>query len=141
MILSIPKISKLIFESNGNEVWQCFGAECVLSNIQFVSDDPFVFESDGINYLVVTNVEDTNIANFEYVLLSFRKPKQKDVKVNRINFKRWLKHPTFVDATTEQGVFIQLCHAVGEGSFQAARTRGLKAPKFFKVSAGASLQN
>ena len=34
MALNLPKISKLVFENNGNEIWQYFGSEFSLESIQ-----------------------------------------------------------------------------------------------------------
>jgi hypothetical protein len=42
MALIIPKISKLIFENKGNEIWQYFGSESSLDNIQIISTTPFI---------------------------------------------------------------------------------------------------
>lgn len=104
MPLNLPKISKLIYEINGNEVWQYFGGEETLNNIQFASTNPFVIESNGLKYLLTSEKDDNNIAAHDYVLLTSKKPKRKDINANRINIRRWLKHPSFVVSTPEQVV-------------------------------------
>lgn len=104
MPLHLPKISKLIFESNGNEIWHYFGQEETLNEINFVSNTPFVLECNGHNYLFTSNRDDENIENYDYVLLTSKRPKRKDVEANNINFKLWLKNPAFVAATPENVV-------------------------------------
>ncbi|MBK6483741.1 MAG: DEAD/DEAH box helicase family protein [Chitinophagaceae bacterium] len=102
MPINLPRISKLIYEASGNEVWQCFGGEQTLDNIQFVKTNPFVIESNGINYLLTSNKDDNNVAAHDFVLLTSKKPIRKDVNANHLNIKRWLKHPSFVVATPDQ---------------------------------------
>jgi superfamily II DNA or RNA helicase len=104
MPINLPIISKLIFEVNGNEVWQCFGGEQVLNNIQFVSTNPFVIEINGINYLLTSKKDDNNVAAHDYVLLTSKRPIRKDINANHINIKCWLKHPSFIVATPDQVV-------------------------------------
>ena len=104
MPLNLPQVLKLIHEANGNEVWQCFGIEEALNNIQFATINPFVIENNGINYLLTSDKDDNNIAAFDYVLLTSKRPKRHDVNTNHINIKRWLKHPSFVDRTADQVV-------------------------------------
>lgn len=104
MQLSLPKISKLIFEANGNEIWQCFSGEVNLDNVNFVSNNPFIIESNGINYLLTSNKDDNNIAAYMYALLTTKRPNRNDVNANQIRFKRWLKNPAFAIVTPEQVV-------------------------------------
>lgn len=104
MPLRLPKISKLIFESNGNEIWQYFGEEEVLNNIIFVSNKPFVIASNGINYLLTSDKDANNTAEYEYVLLTSKRPNRSIVNSGQIIIKRWLKHPSFIVATPDQVV-------------------------------------
>ncbi len=104
MPLNLPKISRLIFEATGNEIWQCFGGENTLHNIQFVSINPFVIESNGINYLLTSDKDDNNVGAHDYVLFTSKRPTRNDVNANRVNIKRWLKNPAFATVTPDQVV-------------------------------------
>lgn len=101
MALNLPRISRLIFEGNRNEIWQCFGEEQTLNNIQILSINPFVIESTGVNYLLTSDKDDNNVGAYDYVLLASKRPTRKDVNENRINIKRWLKNPAFIVATPD----------------------------------------
>lgn len=129
MPINLPRISKLIYKSKENEVWHCVGREQVLNNIRFVSNNPFVIESNGINYLLTSDIDDNNLATHEYVLLTSKRPKRNDVIANRIIVKRWLKNPAFNVATPDQVV------ASWQNKFnfikenQEANTKGLRPPQ------------
>lgn len=102
MVLTFPKISRLIYENNGNEIWQYFGEESTIRDFEIVSTDPFVIESAGINYLLTSdkNVE-VNNAN-DYILLTSRKPSRADLNAGRIKFVRWINHPLFKSVTPNE---------------------------------------
>lgn len=104
MTSTLPKVSQLVYEINGNEVWQYFADETVINDIQITSINPFVIESNGVNYLLTSdkNYQD-NGAN-ELVLLTSRKPTRKDFNAGLIKIKRWLKHPLFQNKTPEEVV-------------------------------------
>ena len=85
MTLNLPKISKLIFEHNGNEIWQYFGGEFSLSNPQIISTDPFLIESTGINYFLTSDISDQNIEGNRYVLITSKKPQRTDLISGKIN--------------------------------------------------------
>ena len=102
MALNFPKISRLIFEDYGNEIWQYFDGESSLSNIQIVSTSPFVVESAGINYLLTSDVNDLNIEANEYALLTSKKPTRSDCIGEKIRIERWLRHPLFQSTTPSE---------------------------------------
>lgn len=102
MALILPKLSNLIHKSNRNEIWQFFGGESTTVDAQIISVSPFVVENDGITYLLTSNIESVNIAAYDYVLLTSKKPERKDFNANTIKIKRWLKHPVFLDLTPKQ---------------------------------------
>lgn len=104
MTLNLPKITKLIEENYGNEVWQYFGGGSSLDSIQIISISPFIIESAGINYLLTSNANDENIEANEYVLLTSKKPTRPNFNEGKINIKRWLKHPAFQSPTPTEVV-------------------------------------
>lgn len=104
MALILPKILKLIFENEGNEIWQYFGSESSLDNIQIISITPFIIECEGINYFLTSDRTDQNIEANEYVLLTSKKPQRADLNAGRIKAKQWLKHPLFQTKTPEEVV-------------------------------------
>lgn len=104
MALIFPKISKLIFEGNSNEIWQYFGEETTLQNFQITSVNPFVLESEGISYLLTSDKTIEIDGAIDYVLLTTKKPTRADLNAGRIKFKRWLKHPLFITKTPSEVV-------------------------------------
>ncbi|AYB34914.1 DEAD/DEAH box helicase [Chryseolinea soli] len=102
MSLTLPEISKAIFEKNGNEIWQYFDREISLDNIQIISTNPFVIEADRINYLLVSDKADQNIQGHERALLISKKPTRADLNTEKIKVKRWLKHPLFQTKTPDE---------------------------------------
>lgn len=95
MALIFPKILKLVFESNSNEVWQYFGEEFTINNFQIVSTNPFVIESSGVNYLLTSDKKYQENGVNDHVLLTSRMPTRADLNAGRIKIKRWLKHPRY----------------------------------------------
>jgi len=102
MTLILPKLLKLIFENNKNEIWQYYGEENMLNQIQIVSVNPFVIENNGINYLLTSNKEDNNVDPYDYVLLTSKKPTRKELNANNLIVRRWIKHPSFQAVTPDE---------------------------------------
>jgi superfamily II DNA or RNA helicase len=103
MELHLPRVTNLLYENGGNEVWQHLGGEYTIFNIRIISINPFVIESENIKYLLTSdkNYQDNET---EYVLLTSKKPSRSDLDANQIKFKRWLKHPDFKNNTPEEVV-------------------------------------
>lgn len=102
MALILPRISKLIFETNGNEVWQYFGDGATVNNFQIVSISPCVIESSGISYLLTSDKNFQGNQVNEYILLTSRKPTRADLNAGKVVIKRWLKHPNFQNKTPDE---------------------------------------
>ncbi len=100
MTLTLPKISKLIDEIGSNQIWQFLGEQTTIDNVQIISTDPFVIQSEGVNYLLTSNknYQDDTI---DYILLTSKIPRRADFNAGRINILRWLKHPLFQTITPE----------------------------------------
>lgn len=103
MTLTLPKISKLIDEIGSNQIWQFLGEQTTIDNVQIISTDPFVIQSEGVNYLLTSNknYQDDTI---DYILLTSKIPRKADFNAGRINILRWLKHPLFQTITPEDVV-------------------------------------
>ena len=102
--LSLPNVRKLIYNQNGNQIWQHYFQGVVLEDVQLLHREPFVITSNGINYLLTSN-ENLDISNqYEYVLLVTKQPKIKDLEAGTIRVKRWLKHPRFETLSPDQVV-------------------------------------
>ena len=104
MELQLPRITNLLYDNGGNEVWQYFGGEYTIFNIRIISINPFIIESASKNYLLISdkNYQDDD-AN-EYVLLTSKKPSKTDLVAGQIKIKRWLKHPSFKNYLPEEVV-------------------------------------
>ena len=104
MTLILPRILKLVDEINTNEIWQYYGEEVTIDNIQILSTDPFIIQSLGINYLLTSNKDFLYEGANENILLITKKPTRADLNAGRIKFKRWLKHPLFQSKTPDEVV-------------------------------------
>jgi superfamily II DNA or RNA helicase len=104
MTLTLPRVLKLVAEDSTNEIWQYYGEEKTLDNVQILSTNPFKIEATGVNYLLTSNKDYQDEGDNEYVLLTTKIPKKVDFNSGRIKFKRWLKHPLFQTITPEDVV-------------------------------------
>lgn len=104
MTLTLPRILKLVDEINTNEIWQNYGEEVTIDNIQILSTDPFIIQSLGINYLLTSNKDFQDEGANDNILLITKKPTRADLNAGRIKFKRWLKHPFFQSKTPDEVV-------------------------------------
>lgn len=95
MPVTLPRIDKLVFENNGNEIWQSLGSSFILDNCQIISVNPFVIESVGVRYLLTSDRTFQDDGTYEFVLLVSKKPTRADFNAEIIKYKRWLKHPFF----------------------------------------------
>lgn len=103
MKLALPKILKLVDEISSNQIWQYLGEQTTIDNVQIISTNPFVIQSEGVNYLLTRNknYQDDTI---DYILLTSKIPRRADFNAGRINILRWLKHPLFQTITPEDVV-------------------------------------
>lgn len=103
MTLTLPRILKLVDEINSNQIWQLFGEQTTIDNVQIISTAPFVIQSEGLNYLLTSekNHQDDTI---DYILLTSKIPRRADFTAGKIIIQRWLKHPLFQNKTPEEVV-------------------------------------
>jgi superfamily II DNA or RNA helicase len=104
MMLTLPKIIKLVDLINTNEILQYYGSEITIDNIQIISTDPFIIKSSGIDYLLTSDKTFQGEGEYDNILLVTKKPTRADVNAGKIIFKRWLKHPLFQSKTPDEVV-------------------------------------
>lgn len=102
MRITLPEIVKLVAENNTNEIWQYFGEDKTIDNVQIISTTPFIIESSGIKYLLTNDKDYQDKEAYNYILLTSKIPKKADLKAGKIKFKRWLKHPLFQNKTPDE---------------------------------------
>lgn len=103
MTLILPNILRLVDEIDSNQIWQFLGEQTTIDNVQIVSTDPFVIQSDGVNYLLTSDKKHQD-DNFDYILLTSKIPRRADLNKGRVVIQRWLKHPLFQNITPEDVV-------------------------------------
>lgn len=129
MSVTLPRIANLLYAKNDNEIWQYFSGETILNDFQVSSLNPFTVEANGINYFLTSDKDFVGGDGVDYVLLTSKKPTRSDLNANRIVFKRWIKHPNFLNLTPEQVV------STWKGKFkfvkenEAEEVRGLRPPQ------------
>lgn len=129
MDVSLPKVLKLIFEINGNQIWQYFGGESALSNVQIITTNPFIIEAAGTNYLLTSDRTDQNIQDNEYALLTSKKPQKVDLNAGQIKVKQWLKHPLFQTKTPDEVVASWQDNFKFVKENEQSNIRGLRSPQ------------
>jgi superfamily II DNA or RNA helicase len=103
MTFTLPKILKLVDEIGSNQIWQFLGEQTTIDNVQIISTNPFVIQSEGVNYLLTSN-KNYKDDTIDYILLTSKIPRRADFNAGRINILRWFKHPLFQTITPEDVV-------------------------------------
>ncbi len=129
MNLISPKIVKLVFESNTNEIWQYFGEKFTLYNPEIVSINPFIIKSEEISYLLTSDKNMEVTADNDYVLLTSKKPTKADLINGRIKLERWLNHPFFQSKTPNEVIstWINKFNFIKENELE--NIKGLRPPQ------------
>lgn len=103
MTTILPEVSKLVFEKAGNEIWQYFDSKSTLTGVQIITTNPFVIESEGKQYLL-TNDKELTSEDFDFIILTTKKPTRPQFNEGKVILRRWIKHPLFQDKTPEDVV-------------------------------------
>lgn len=129
MALIFPRISKLLFEDNSNEIWQYFGEGTTIPNFQVSSSDPFVIESQGVEYLLTSNKNYQDNGAYGHVLLTSKKPTRAGLNNGTIKIVRWLKHPLFQNITPDEVIstWVDKFKFIKEN--EQANIKGLRPPQ------------
>jgi superfamily II DNA or RNA helicase len=100
--IELPEVKKLISIQDGNNIWQFYKKETKIEEYHIVSNNPFVISSNGINYLLTSDSNFFIPEEYQYVLLTSKKPTRKNLTNDALKFKRWLKHPDFLEISPEE---------------------------------------
>ncbi|RTL12477.1 MAG: DEAD/DEAH box helicase [Neisseriaceae bacterium] len=101
MNLKLPQLLKLVDKLSGNSIWESFGYWKGEVNIEVVSKKPFVIKADSDFYLLTSKINDPYIQEYDYVLLTSKRPTAKDVRLDKISIIRWIKHPKLLNYTPD----------------------------------------
>ena len=128
MTLTLPRILKLVDEFNSNQIWQLLGEQTTIDNVKIINIDPFVIQSEGVNYLL-TSDRDHQDNTIDYILLTSKIPKRADFNAGRIKIQRWLKHPLFKNIIPQEVVstWVDKFKFIKENELQ--NIKGLRPPQ------------
>lgn len=97
-MIKLPiKIVQLLWSCGNNKVEHLNGYDKELSKATFdiVSTSPFVIQTDSVSILLTRDENDPNIENYQYAVLTNKKPRKSEFLKGNILSIRWIKHPTF----------------------------------------------
>ena len=128
MTLTLPRMLKLVDEFNSNQIWQLLGEQTTIDNVKIINIDPFVIQSEGVNYLL-TSDRDHQDNTIDYILLTSKIPKRADFNAGRIKIQRWLKHPLFKNIIPQEVVstWVDKFKFIKENELQ--NIKGLRPPQ------------
>jgi len=140
--LELPTLNRWIYSNNGNTIQQFFGKAESIRHCELVSTFPFVLKSNNREYYFTNNENEEIPAAYEYALLSSKKLTRKDFSCSNLKIKKWLKNPSFQNATPTE------VYSSWEDKFKVVkenavnRTSGLRPPQIGALySILAHLQN
>lgn len=96
--LTLPQVLSIAYNSDGNKILQYLGEEISLNECTLQSKNPFVIRSAEQIYLITTK-RDEPMDGYSFVLLSSRKPTEKDFQTGSLNIIEWLKHPDILETS------------------------------------------
>lgn len=97
-MIKLPfEIIRLLWSCGNNRVEHLEGFAKEFSDVTFdiVTTSPFVIRANNTNILLTRDENDPNIENYQYVVLTNKKPRKNEVVKGNILSIRWLKHPKF----------------------------------------------
>ena len=93
-MIKLPiEIVQLLWSCGNNKVEHFNGYDKELSEAAFdiVSTSPFVIQTDSISILLTRDENDTNIENYQYVVLTNKTPSKSEFLKGKILSVRWIK--------------------------------------------------
>jgi len=102
--ITLPSVSKLIFENGNNFIIQSYNTIIETKEFEYISGNPFILKSSDKLYFFTSKLEDDIPDGCDYALLTTRKPRKKDFSENNLSIIRWLKHPLFEELTPQEVV-------------------------------------
>ena len=101
--ISLPPVEKLLFKKNNNVIWQSFNSlSSIIESCELVSRNPFVIKSGEDTYFLTSNETENIPDEILFAVLTLKKPTKKDFDEGNIKISRWIKHPHFLDVTTDE---------------------------------------
>lgn len=137
-MIKLPiKIVQLLWSCENNKVEHLNGYDKELSKATFdiVSTSPFVIQTDSVSILLTRDENDPNIENYQYAVLTNKKPRKSEFLKGNILSIRWIKHPTFTTlhpneiAASWKGIFLYKKEDIPNSIF------GLRAPQLGAIYA------
>jgi len=103
MEIKLPNVEKLIYSRGKNYIKQSYKPTYSL-DFDYLQNDPFILVSKEENYFITSDVENDIPENCSHAILTSKRPTKKDFEAGSLKIKRWLKHPSFIEASTEDVV-------------------------------------
>ena len=97
-MIKLPfEIIRLLWNCGNNRIEHLdgFAKEFCNATFDIVSTSPFVIQANNTNILLTRDENDPSIENYQYAVLTNKKPRKSDIIKGNIISIRWLKHPNF----------------------------------------------
>lgn len=97
-MIKLPfEIIRLLWNCGNNRIEHLdgFAKEFCNATFDIVSTSPFVIQANNTNILLTRDENDPSIENYQYAVLTNKKPCKSDIIKGNIISIRWLKHPNF----------------------------------------------
>lgn len=97
-MIKLPfEIIQLLWNCGNNRIEHLdgFAKEFCDATFDIVSTSPFVIQANNTNILLTRDENDPSIENYQYAVLTNKKPRKSDIIKGNIISIRWLKHPNF----------------------------------------------
>lgn len=103
-MIVFPILEKRVSLNKNQIIHRIDNKSRLIENVKLISSVPFVIEVDGNQNLITKDILDENINNFDYALISSRKPKKQDLDTGTIKLVQWAKHPGIQAKSPEEVV-------------------------------------
>lgn len=104
-MIKLPfKIIRLLWKCGNNRVEHLDGFAKEFSDDTFdiVTTSPFVIRANNTDILLTRDENDPGIENYQYAVLTNKKPRKNEIIKGNILSIRWLKHPNFKDLRPDE---------------------------------------
>lgn len=104
-MIKLPfEIIRLLWSCGNNRVEHLEGFAKEFSDVTFdiVTTSPFVIRVNNTNILLTRDENDPSLENYQYAVLTNKKPCKNEVIKGNILSIRWLKHPNFKDLRPDE---------------------------------------
>ena len=98
-LIQLPSIRNQIFAERRNYILHHFQKAVAPQEATLITRTPFVVQVDEEQILLTNKTDDPTIADFDYVILTGRKPTSRDFEDRNLKLDHWLKHPMILTVT------------------------------------------